>query len=65
MAEGLSTVRTNTRLLDALLGWLTNAESRLINVDQEPIPGDIQVINDLIKDHQVIKVFSMYKTILR
>jgi hypothetical protein len=64
LAEGLSTVRANTRLLDDLLGWLTGAESTLINVDQEPIPGDIQVINDLIKDHQVIKMFFMYKNII-
>lgn len=53
MAENLSTVRSNTRLLDDLLAWLNGAETTLINVDQEPIPGDIQVIHDLIKDHQV------------
>ena len=54
LAEGLQTMRRNNAILDDLLAWLNGAEATLMGLDQEPIPGDIQVIMDLLKDHQVI-----------
>ena len=53
LAEGLASIRRNTMLLDELLAWLNSAEGTLTGLDQEPIPGDIQVIMDLLTDHQV------------
>lgn len=53
LAEGLQTMRRNNAILDDLLAWLNGAEATLMGLDQEPIPGDIQVIMDLLKDHQV------------
>lgn len=46
-------MRRNNAILDDLLAWLNGAEATLMGLDQEPIPGDIQVIMDLLKDHQV------------
>lgn len=53
LAEGLQIMRRNNAILDDLLAWLNSAEGTLMGLDQEPIPGDIQVIMDLLKDHQV------------
>lgn len=53
LAQGLQTMRRNNAILDDLLAWLNGAETNLMGLDQEPVPGDIQVIMDLLKDHQV------------
>lgn len=53
LAEALATLRRNNALLDELVAWLNGAEGTLTGLDQEPIPGDIQVIQDLLQDHQV------------
>ena len=63
LAEGLQTMRRNNAILDDLLAWLNGAEATLMGLDQEPIPGDIQVIMDLLKDHQVrIKIQWFWKS---
>ncbi|OWF34915.1 Dystonin [Mizuhopecten yessoensis] len=52
LAEGLAVLRRNNALLDELVAWLNGAEGTLTGLDQEPIPGDLQVIQDLLQDHQ-------------
>ena len=53
LTEALTSARQNNALLDEMLAWLNGAEVKLTDVDREPIPQDLQVIQDLIKEHQV------------
>lgn len=57
LAESLATVRRNNQMLEELVAWLNGAESTLFGLDQEPVPGDAEVIKELIKDHQVSNDF--------
>ena len=35
------------------MGWLTGAEASLIAQDQQPVPDNIPIIEQLLCDHQV------------
>ena len=52
LTEAISDVRRNNTLLDELLAWLNSAEVKLTDQDREPIPNDIQIIQDLMDQHQ-------------
>ena len=40
-------------MLDELMAWLTGAEASLIAQDQQPVPDNIPIIEQLLCDHQV------------
>lgn len=52
LAEHLSTLRDNAKLLEELLAWLIGAEATLRASDSQPIPQDLAVVEELIRDHQ-------------
>ena len=59
LTEALTDVRRNNTLLDELIAWLNGAEVKLTDLDRESIPRDMQIIQDLIKQHQVyLMLFS-------
>ncbi|CAG5131557.1 unnamed protein product, partial [Candidula unifasciata] len=52
LSEALTNARLNSSLLEELLAWLNAAEIKLTDLDREIIPKDLQVIQDLIAQHQ-------------
>ena len=53
LEEGLAGVRSNTALLDELMAWITQVESSLLTQEQQPIPDNVPIIEQLLHDHQV------------
>lgn len=53
LEEGLDGVRANNALLDDLMSWITNVESSLLTQEQQPVPNNVPIIEQLLHDHQV------------
>ncbi|KAK7099742.1 hypothetical protein V1264_022800 [Littorina saxatilis] len=52
LTGGLADLRNSNVLLEELLAWLNGAEVTLTDREQQPIPEDMTVIQDLLKEHQ-------------
>ena len=52
MSIKLATVRELLALLDELMQWLIGKERVLTDLEQEPLPDDLEVIRTLIDEHQ-------------
>lgn len=39
-------------LLEELLAWLLGLENRLLNLESEPLPDEIPIIEKLIEEHK-------------
>lgn len=53
LTNGLADLRRSNQLLEELLAWLNGAEVTLTEVEQHPIPNDMAIIQQLLKEHQV------------
>jgi len=49
-------MRRNNQLLEELIAWLNRAEDKLYNDNAEPIPDDVEIINQLIREHLVCSI---------
>ncbi|KAH9493138.1 hypothetical protein Btru_022451 [Bulinus truncatus] len=52
LSQAFTNARVNNALLGDLLAWLNGAELKLTDQSRERIPQDLQVIQDLIAQHQ-------------
>ena len=52
LANGLQDLKKSNQLLEELLAWLNGAEVQLSDLERQPIPEDMAVIQELLKDHQ-------------
>lgn len=55
MTEVLGEMRRNESVIDQLMAWMTGAEASLIAQDQQPIPDNVPIIEQLIHDHQTFE----------
>ena len=46
-------MQASNALLDELLAWLMGAEATLTAQQQQPVPDNIPIIEQLLHDHQV------------
>jgi len=53
IGETLNDIRVNSELLEKLMGWMLGAEATLIMQDQQPIPDNVPIIEQLLQDHLV------------
>ena len=56
LTNGLADLRRSNQLLEELLAWLNGAEVTLTEVERQPIPEDMAIIQQLLKEHQVSQV---------
>ncbi|XP_023339655.1 dystonin isoform X13 [Eurytemora carolleeae] len=52
LEEHLKQLRELLALLDELMQWLIGKEQNLIQLEQEPLPDDLEIIQELLVEHQ-------------
>ena len=52
LEEHLRQLKELLALLDELMQWLIGKEHTLVTLEQEPLPDDLEIIRDLIVEHQ-------------
>uniref|UniRef100_A0A0B7BLJ0 Dystonin n=2 Tax=Arion vulgaris TaxID=1028688 RepID=A0A0B7BLJ0_9EUPU len=52
LTEALANARLNSTLLEEMLAWLNAGEVKLTDLDKETIPKDLQIVQDLMSQHQ-------------
>jgi hypothetical protein len=60
LRDGLATHRKNAQLLEELIAWLNHAENKLFNDNAEPIPDDVDIITQLMREHSVNIILTFY-----
>lgn len=63
LQEALRNMRGNAALLEDLLTWLTEAHALLTAKEKDPIPGDLTVVEVLVKEH-LVRVSIVYTACL-
>lgn len=53
IGHALNDIHANSELLDNLTAWLTSAENALAGKDQQQLPENIPIVEQLLQDHQV------------
>ncbi|XP_067121193.1 microtubule-actin cross-linking factor 1, isoforms 1/2/3/4/5-like isoform X3 [Centruroides vittatus] len=53
LQDHLHSLKNIMQLLEDLLAWLILAENNLIALEAEPLPDDLTIIEQLIKDHKI------------
>ena len=53
LEDGLAGIRANNELLEDLMKWITDVESSLLTQEQQPVPDNVPIIEQLLHDHQV------------
>jgi len=64
LTNGLADLRRSNQLLEELLAWLNGAEVTLTEVERQPIPEDMAIIQQLLKEHQVSQVSFVFGAII-
>lgn len=52
LSDSLETCKENENLLNELLAWLQGAEATLMALDQKPIVNNLEMVEQLLVDHQ-------------
>jgi len=53
LQEALRNIQGNAALVEDLLSWLTEAQVLLSTKERDPIPDDLNVVDNLFKEHVV------------
>ena len=64
LTNGLADLRRSNQLLEELLAWLNGAEVTLTEVERQPIPEDMAIIQQLLKEHQVSRASFVFGAII-
>ena len=56
LQENLDTLRNSSTMIDELLGWLASSESTLTVMEEDPLPLEASLIEDMLREHQVISL---------
>jgi len=49
----LDAISNSSNLIEELLGWLASSEGHLLAMEEDPLPPESSVIEEMLKQHQV------------
>lgn len=52
LVEHLQSLQDLDSLLEELFSWLTRLENRLLDLESEPLPDSVEVVEKLIEEHR-------------
>ena len=59
-------LKNSSSMIDELLGWLASSESTLTAMEEDPLPPEASLIEDMLREHQVLGLFYvLYNQFIR